>query len=110
MDERLRFYADEHVPQAVTEGVRRRDMDIVTVQEAGLRGEKDEAYLAYAAKAGRVILTHDADFLRLHAAGNTHLGIVYAGSHLTIGEIIRGIMLLHDLVSPDEIVNYVEFL
>ena len=110
MAEAIRFYADEHVKQAITAGVRRRGADIVTVQEVGLRGEDDEVHLAFAASTGRVILTQDTDFLRLHAAGNPHPGIVYAGSHLTVGEVIRGLMLIHDLLTPEEMANHVEFL
>jgi hypothetical protein len=110
MAERIRFYADEHVPAAIIAGVRRRGGDIVTVQEAGLRGADDESQLAYAVNTGRVILTQDADFLRLDAGGHAHLGIVYAGSHLSIGDIIRGLMLLHELFAPEEMANQVEFL
>ena len=82
MVERIRFYADEQVPQAVTAGIRRRGGDIVTVQEVGLRGEDDDTYLAYAVTTGRTILTQDTDFLQLHAAGHPHPGITYAAMPL----------------------------
>ena len=110
MAERICFYADEHVPQAIIEGVRRRGGDIITVQEVGLRGEADTIQLAYARDTGRVVLTQDADFLRLDAAGLPHRGIVYAGAHLSIGEIIRGLLLIHELLTPEDIVNHIEFL
>jgi predicted nuclease of predicted toxin-antitoxin system len=35
--DRLKFYMDEHVPKAVTEGLRRRGVDVITVQELGLQ-------------------------------------------------------------------------
>lgn len=41
MADRLRFYMDEHVPKAVTEGLRRRGVDVITVQELGLQAAED---------------------------------------------------------------------
>lgn len=37
MADRLKFYMDEHVPKAVTEGLRRRGVDVITVQELDYR-------------------------------------------------------------------------
>ena len=110
MAERVRFYADEHVAPAVIAGIRRRGGDIVTVQEAGLRGESDEKQLSYARSSGRVILTQDTDFLRLHNEGRHHSGIIYAPMRLPVGEIIRGLLLIHELLTPEEMTGHIEFL
>ena len=59
-------------------GLRQRGMAVLTAAEAGLLGASDEKHLALARTQGRVILTQDDDFLRLHAAGVKHAGIVYA--------------------------------
>ena len=69
MAERIKFYMDEHVPRAVTEGLRRRGVDVLTTQEADMVEADDEQHVALALRDGRVIVTQDADFLRLHAAG-----------------------------------------
>jgi Domain of unknown function (DUF5615) len=37
---------DEHVPKAIAEGLRRRGVDIVTVQERGLQAAEDERTLS----------------------------------------------------------------
>jgi hypothetical protein len=59
----------------------------------------------------RVIVTHDADFLRLHAQGRPHAGIVYCPPQsCTLGELIRLLTLIWELVPADEICNRVEFL
>lgn len=108
--ERICLYADEHVPPAVTAGIRRRGGDIVTIQEVGLRGATDDAHLAYAVTTGRTILTQDTDFLRFHASGRPHPGIIYAAMHLPIGEIIRGVMLIQELLTPEDMANHIEFL
>lgn len=74
MAERVNFYLDEHVPRAVASGLRRRGVDVLTLQEAGMLEAEDEAHLALATQQGRVIFTQDADFLRLHATGIEHAG------------------------------------
>jgi predicted nuclease of predicted toxin-antitoxin system len=85
--DRIKFYLDEHVSKAVTEGLRRRGVDVVTVQELDLQAEEDVQHLEQAARDGRVIFTQDADFLRLHALGHPHRGIVYA--HQQTSHLLR---------------------
>jgi predicted nuclease of predicted toxin-antitoxin system len=75
---RIRFYVDEHVPTAITKGLQRRGVDVVTVGDRDALSAADEAHLALAAAEMRVVFTQDADFLRLHAEGIPHAGIVYA--------------------------------
>ena len=84
---------------------------MTTTAEAGLIGATDEAQLEFAATSGRVLVTQDDDFLRLHARGVAHAGIAYCQQQsLPIGEILRGLILIHDLLSPDEMVVKAEFL
>ena len=54
---------------------------------------------------------HDADFLRLYRKDVLHAGIVYghAGDH-SLGQVIRLLLLLHEILSPEEMVGRVEFL
>lgn len=101
---------DEHVPRAVTEGLRRRGVDVVTVQELGLQTAGDNQHLERAAQEGRVVFTQDTDFLRLHAAGVPHRGIVYAPQQTPVPHILRSLMLIHDVLTPEEMVRHVEFL
>jgi predicted nuclease of predicted toxin-antitoxin system len=79
--------------------------------EVGLTGARDAEQLDFAARSARVLVTHDADFLRLHASGSEHAGIAYChqGS-LTVREILRRLVLIHDVLMADEIVNRIEFL
>ncbi len=110
MKNRIRFYLDEHVPKAVANGLRRRGIDVVTVVEAGLRGATDEAHLERAKSENRVIFTQDDDFVRLHAAGNEHSGIVYAHQGKAIGALISGLLLIYQALEAEEMVNHVEYL
>ncbi len=75
---RIRFHLDENIPLDVAIGLRRRGIDVTTTAEARLAGAADEIQLAFAASEGRVLVTQDHDFLKLHADGNTHAGIAYA--------------------------------
>ena len=106
----IRFYLDEHVARAVAEGLRQRGMDVVMVKEAGLRGASDLEQLTWASQESRVVCTQDADFLRLHTHGHTHAGIVYAAQGTPVGQIIRGLLLVFEVLRPEEMVGHVEFL
>ncbi len=71
------FCADENFDFPVSEKLRARGHDVLTVQEAGERGGDDARVLAYAVATGRVVLTFDRnDFDRLHRANPGHAGIV----------------------------------
>ena len=49
------FYMDEHVPRAISVGLRLRGVDVLTAQEDGLRNTPDAVLLDRAAAIGRVI-------------------------------------------------------
>ncbi len=107
----LRFHLDEHVPHAVAHGLRRRQIDVTTTTDAGLLGASDEEHVAFAIRENRVIFTNDRDFLRLAAAGSAHAGIVYCPPNESrIGEVIRYLALMNDCLTPDELMNQVEYL
>ena len=110
MADPIKFYMDEHVQRAVTRGLRHRGVDVLTAQDAGMLQATDEQHLAFALREDRVIFTQDTDFLGLHAAGRPHRGIVYAPQQTPIGTIVRGLMLVHDVMSPEDMANHVEFI
>ena len=107
----IRFHLDEHIPVSIAAGLRRRGIDVTTSAESGLLGVDDAAQLSFAASAGRVLVTQDADFLRLHAEGVAHSGIAYCqqGS-VRIGEMLRHLVFIYDLLSPEEMAGKIEFL
>ena len=59
---------------------------------------------------GRVIFTQDEDFLRLHDSGVTHAGIAFAPQRTSIGEIIRGLMLMYQVLDAEDMRGQVEFI
>ena len=107
----IRFHLDENVSNAVAEGLRRRGIDVTTTAEQRLLGISDEEQLAFATAQQRVLFTQDADLLRLHQAGMSHAGIAFCRNNTrSIGEIIRGLILIWELAEPEEIAGRVEFL
>jgi predicted nuclease of predicted toxin-antitoxin system len=110
MTRRVKFYTDEHVARAVARGLRQRGVDVVTVPESGLLDASDEEHLARAFAEGRVVFTQDEDFLRLHASSVEHAGIVYTSQEASIREIVYGLMLIFEVLEPEDMVNHVEYL
>ncbi len=57
----VRFLADENFNRKIVVGLQRRieDLDLVRVQDVGLRNAEDPEVLEWAAEHGRVLLTHD---------------------------------------------------
>ena len=57
----LKFLADENFFHQFVRGIRRRlpELDLVRVPEVGLRGADDPTILEWAAREGRLLLTHD---------------------------------------------------
>ncbi len=107
---KIRYYTDENVSRAVVNGLRQRGVNVLSVPETGLLGAGDEQQLAFALEQGQVIFTHDDDFLRLATAGKQHAGIVYSSQQLPLGAIIRGLMLIYEVLTPEDMQNQVEFL
>ena len=57
--------ADEHVLSALVHALRRRGMDVATVQDRGLRKTEDPELLSLSMQEQRLLLTNDTDFLAL---------------------------------------------
>jgi len=106
----IRFHLDESCHPAIADGRRRRGVDVTTTAEEGLIGTSDETQVGYVREQGRVLVTHDADFFRLHQAGAWHAGIVYCPQgRRTVGHILRSLPLITELLTPQEMQDHVEF-
>lgn len=73
-------------------------------------GASDEEHLAFARREGRVLFTQDDDFLRLHASGVEHAGIVYARQPTAMGDMIHGLVLVVEVLDSEEMKGHLEFL
>jgi predicted nuclease of predicted toxin-antitoxin system len=57
----LAVYMDVHIPLAITDGLRRRGIDVLTSQEYETTELDDEFLLARASELGRLLFTQDQD-------------------------------------------------
>lgn len=111
MAESIRYHLDEHVDPDIARALRRHGIDVSTTVEAGLRTATDPDHLIFVQREGRVLVTHDADFLRIAAQGVDHPGIAYCQkSARSLGEIIRSLILIHEVLSPEEMAGRVQYL
>jgi hypothetical protein len=107
----LRFHLDEHIDPAIAAGLRAHGLDVTTTSDARLLFADDPLHLAFAQREGRVVVTHDDDFLRHHARGDRHSGIAYSHRQkYSIGERLQMLLILNACYQPDEMINRVEFL
>jgi uncharacterized protein with PIN domain len=106
----VRYYTDEHVSRAIIRGLRNRGIDVLAAQEAMMFSASDDAHLSLARRENRVLFTQDADFLRIAATGVAHAGVVYAHQRTSIGHIIRGLVLIHQVLDAEEMVGQIEFI
>ena len=94
---KVRFQFDEHIAGAVARAPRRRGIDVLTSIEADLVGAPDFVQLARAHAEGRVMVTHDDDFLRFQ--NDPHSGIAYCKQRSrSIGELIEMLLLTYDVM------------
>ncbi|MGQ9575317.1 MAG: DUF5615 family PIN-like protein [Thermoguttaceae bacterium] len=109
------LYMDHHVRRAVTEGLRRRGVDVLTAREDGHATANDEELLARATALDRVLFSQDDDLLAVAArwvrAGQPFSGLVYAHQlTATIGELIRDLELVAKTSEPSEMRNQIQFI
>jgi len=108
----LKFLADENFNNHITRGLRRHHqrVDLVRVQESGLEGADDPTVLEWAAKHGRILLTHDVRTIRPFAQdrirqGLSMPGIVFIPQPFPRAEIIDDIAVLAECCEPHELNN-----
>lgn len=109
------LYMDEHVPFGITDGLRTRGADVLTVQEDGMDERPDDALLARATSLGRVIFTRDRDFLAIAAdwqqSGQRFTGVIYAHQmRVSIGECIRDLEVIAFAGEPQDHTDRVLYL
>jgi hypothetical protein len=111
----LSFYMDHHIHRAITEGLRRRGIDVLTAFEDGTDEQDDELLLERATSLGRIIVSQDQDFLRIahrwQSTAREFPGVLYAiQERVDIGQTIEYLELIAVLKSPDEMQNQVEYI
>ena len=113
----LRLVADENLNADLVRGLLRRrpDLDLVRLQDAGFSGADDRSVLAWAAREGRVLLTHDVTTLTRYAyeraaAGEPMPGVFEVSRRVPLGRAIEDILLLAECSHAGEWEGQVRYL
>jgi hypothetical protein len=113
----LRFLIDEDFDNDILRGILRKvtELDIVRAQDVGLSGAQDPAVLEWAAREGRVLLTHDVSTMTAHAVARVSSGLSMPGvftvsQSLPIGRAIEEILLLAECSLQGEWEGQVRYL
>ena len=105
----LLLVPDENFNNDIVRGLLRRKpgLDIVRIQDVGLRGADDPTILEWAAQEGRVVSTHDAATMAYYAyervrANKSMPGVVEIADDLPLGMVIDDILFLAEYGEPRE--------
>ena len=105
----LLLVSDENFNNDILRGLLRRipELDIVRVQDVGLRGADDPVILEWAANEDRVVLTHDAATMASFAydrvrEGLSMPGVIEVADDLPIGQVIEDVLLLAEYSDKQE--------
>ncbi len=109
------LYMDHHVPAAVTAGLRRRGVDVLTAYEDGMAEAADEDILQRATAAGRSVFTQDEDFLLIASewqrVPRPFAGVVFGSQEsLSVGQAIADLELIAKASEPEQMRNAVQFI
>jgi hypothetical protein len=111
----IALYADQHVPAAITKGLRQRGVDVLTAQEDGLAAADDEAILERARELARLVYTNDDDFLaithRWLRVGHDFAGLAYAHPlAISVRQAIENLEVIAKVADPADVRNMIYYL
>jgi hypothetical protein len=109
------LYMDQHVPRAVTNGLRMRNVEVLTAFEDGANTLDDAALLDRASALGRVLFSQDDDLLAEAAlrqtTGRPFAGVAYAHQlRVSIGACIRDLEIIATVGEPEDLQQRVLYL
>ncbi|WP_165233388.1 DUF5615 family PIN-like protein [Aquisphaera insulae] len=109
------LYLDHHVDVAITEGLRRAGIDLLTCREDGTTTWDDERLLARADELGRVLFSQDDDLLaianRWQQERRGFSGLIYGHQlRISIGQAVHDLGLISQVYDPEDMRDRVEFI
>jgi len=111
----MQFLADENLDNRILRGLLRRqpELDIVRVQDLEIAGADDDTVLAWASRAGRILLTHDQRTVPEHAydrirRGEAIAGVIVVKDTLSIRQAIEEILLIAKATSQKEWIDQIQ--
>jgi hypothetical protein len=109
------LYMDVHVPEAVAEQLRRRQVDVLTAIEDAAAELTDDLLLHRAFQLGRVVVTFDIRFKAMaeswQGTGKPFAGLIYAHPmRVSIGQLVQNLELIAKATVQTEWIGWVEHL
>lgn len=111
----IALYMDVHVPQAITDQLRRRGVDVLTAFDDRTIELPDDQLLIRVTELKHVLFTQDIRFRVLaetwQKEGINFSGLIF-GHQLggTIGQFVKDLELIAKASEPDEWINAVEYI
>lgn len=104
------FYLDHNVQSAIAEGLRRLDLDVLIAVDDGMGSASDVRILDRSTELGRLLVTHDRDFLdlparRLRDGAPFRSVVMLRRTQAEFGPIIRDLELLAKAGSEADGIN-----
>ena len=113
----IKFLTDEDFNNIAVRGIRAKlpGLDLLRVQEAGLRMASDREVMKIAAESGRVVLSHDERTMADAAVSRINAGLKMPGLFLVpqrtdVGRIIAAVILLAECSRENEWQDRIEYL
>ncbi len=104
MTDKLNFYFDTHIANAVSDQLRLRGVEVVRCEDVGMADASDLEHLEYATAKGLAVVSHDQDFLILDAQwqdkGRSHAGIFHIQPWLqgSTGQIVKELFSYYEMI------------
>ena len=109
MEEKIRFYFDEHMPCAVEQGVVERGYEVIMAVEVDMTGKDDDTeHLPFAAEKGAVVVTRALAFAGRAVKRTDHAGVIrWTGAQNDFGGMIRALTEFAGSHTPEEVAGNV---
>src|SRR5258708_1260874 len=113
----LSLLIDENFDHRILRGIKLQlsNLDYIVVQETEAKGFKDPPLLDWAARAVRILVTHDINTIPAYAyervrAGQPMPGVIIVPEDLAIGIAIDDLIMLVECSTAEEFVNQVKYI
>lgn len=113
---RPRFLADNDLRDPIVDGVLRREptVELTPLRDFGLEAASDPEVLAFAAREGLIVVSHDVNSMSAHAydrirAGEPMTGLILAHQTEPIAAVIDSLVLIWAATEADQWLGRVEY-
>lgn len=111
----LALYMDNHIPRAISVGLKLRNIDVITAREDNAHRLSDPELLDRSTSLKRVLFSFDSDLLQeavyRQQKGIEFFGVIYSHPmRITIGQCILDIEIIASAGVEDDILNQIIYL